>query len=560
MNSKKLFLLIISTLLFQLLIPEEIYGQENQSTFLKKETFQQIIDSIKFSDPENIIIYKEALFNFQEKNIIKAGAFMEIGYFFFEKKEYERCIEYLDTARSFFVSPKDNFYIYQLYMLKGNASLYISKNQEALNAYYKALEINSKINKSGEESEIKEVKAKMAIAIVKRKTNQFKKALEVYKKTLEFINNSKLKNSRTHVTVLDEMSFIYIDTKKYDSVLYYSNKGIQISKSYKYTKELANFYTANGIVFYHKGECEKALKFLFDAEDILLNDNSPEKRYLTNIVYYQARCFFRNKDYRKTIFKIKEILVYIEDSEFNFEIKNLYTLLAESNKAIGNEDEAYYWLEKVIKVNEGIQKEKDETIDLIFKKNNQEYNNRITYLSTLKNKTSFMVLFLVLFLILFFGIFYKKQKQSKKVFKELIEKINSFESEENQTKKNEVKELIINNKKTKDVLRKLEKLEQKQYYLNIDCSLSLTAKKLNTNITYLSKIIHFSKKKKFNNYINDLRIDYTLNRLRNDNTFRLFSIKSIATEVGYKSDSSFTKHFKSKTGVNPSTYIKNLNG
>ncbi len=85
------------------------------------------------------------------------------------------------------------------------------------------------------------------------------------------------------------------------------------------------------------------------------------------------------------------------------------------------------------------------------------------------------------------------------------------------------------------------------------------SKKVKTNTTYLSKIIKTHKAASFNDYINDLRIEYALKRIKNDKKFRSFSVKSIALEIGYKTDNSFTKHFKSKTGLNPSYYIKKIN-
>jgi AraC-like DNA-binding protein len=84
------------------------------------------------------------------------------------------------------------------------------------------------------------------------------------------------------------------------------------------------------------------------------------------------------------------------------------------------------------------------------------------------------------------------------------------------------------------------------------------AKKLKTNRSYLSQIIKMHKKKKFNAYINDLRITYTINRLQTDTKFCKFSVASIAKEVGYKSDYSFVKHFKERTKVKPSDYIKKI--
>ena len=120
------------------------------------------------------------------------------------------------------------------------------------------------------------------------------------------------------------------------------------------------------------------------------------------------------------------------------------------------------------------------------------------------------------------------------------------------------KRQVIDNDKVVAVLKGLDKLEQEEFYLKSKCNLHTIAKKVKTNSTYLTKIIHTHKGKKFNEYITDLRITYALHRLKNDKKFRAFSVKSIAIELGYKSDGAFAKHFKAKTGLNPSYYISNI--
>ena len=86
----------------------------------------------------------------------------------------------------------------------------------------------------------------------------------------------------------------------------------------------------------------------------------------------------------------------------------------------------------------------------------------------------------------------------------------------------------------------------------------MLAKELNTNSTYLSKIINVYKEKNFSNYLHDLRIGYAIERLRDDEKFRLYSIKGISEEMGFKTSESFAKAFHKKTGIYPSAFIKTL--
>lgn len=157
--------------------------------------------------------------------------------------------------------------------------------------------------------------------------------------------------------------------------------------------------------------------------------------------------------------------------------------------------------------------------------------------------------------------YFRKQHSNKVLFNNLINKITRLESQRKtipKKPKEATKEIVIDDKKLDKILKGLDKLEQREFFLRPDCNLRSIAKKVKTNITYLSKIINIHKEKSFSDYINDLRIDYALERLKNDKQFRSFSVKSIASELGYKCDHSFAKHFKSKTNLYPSYYIKQL--
>jgi AraC-like DNA-binding protein len=62
----------------------------------------------------------------------------------------------------------------------------------------------------------------------------------------------------------------------------------------------------------------------------------------------------------------------------------------------------------------------------------------------------------------------------------------------------------------------------------------------------------------FNTYLNNLRIHYAIQRLKNDKIFRSYTVQAISEELGYKSSNTFTKAFKKETGLLPSYYIREL--
>ncbi len=108
------------------------------------------------------------------------------------------------------------------------------------------------------------------------------------------------------------------------------------------------------------------------------------------------------------------------------------------------------------------------------------------------------------------------------------------------------------------VLLKLNVFEQQKGYLSTSINLNSLSKILDTNSSYLSKIINHTKGKSFKNYLNDLRIENALEELKNDPQNRKFTIEAIAFDFGFKSAESFSKKFKSAYGMYPSKFMKNL--
>lgn len=109
------------------------------------------------------------------------------------------------------------------------------------------------------------------------------------------------------------------------------------------------------------------------------------------------------------------------------------------------------------------------------------------------------------------------------------------------------------------VLESLTTFKENQEFLSSNITLQKLAKRLKTNHSYLSKIVNMYEGKSFNTFINDLRIDYTIERLQNDTIFRKYTIDAIAEESGFSNTRTFSRSFQRKTNLNPSYFIKNLN-
>lgn len=109
-----------------------------------------------------------------------------------------------------------------------------------------------------------------------------------------------------------------------------------------------------------------------------------------------------------------------------------------------------------------------------------------------------------------------------------------------------------------DILRKLSEFEEKHQFLQNNISISSLAKEINTNTKYLSKVINYHKNKSFTNYVNELRVQYSVEQLRENASLKNYTIQGIAQEMGFNSAESFSAAFKKSTGIKPSYFMRKL--
>lgn len=361
----------------------------------------------------------------------------------------------------------------------------------------------------------------------------------------------------------------YVKMEKGDSAVKYIRKSLQ--------KSLPN----------PKDTCfTKSLYMMLGTAEILIEDFSGAKKSFDYSLQYcrpitKFDSLLVGMGYGKVAYKqgkYQEAIVYMEKALETYEItetgesymQDFYMVLADSYKEAGNLEKANTYFQKHVytttqfsKVQDSIQgtirENEIERFEAELAVLNEEKNQKQNYLNYLLLGGSVVILVL-LFLLL---KFYKTKKENEQKFTVLLAKIEAANTSEEiiDTKDEVLEERSTNDlpEETKQqILEGLKKLEAKEYFLSKECNSYNVAKKIGTNTSYLSKVVNTHYGKNFNTYINDLRINYAVIRLKNDVFFRGYSIQAIAEELGYKSADSFTKYFKKDTGLNPSFYIKNI--
>ena len=106
------------------------------------------------------------------------------------------------------------------------------------------------------------------------------------------------------------------------------------------------------------------------------------------------------------------------------------------------------------------------------------------------------------------------------------------------------------------ILNKLIKFEQGKGFLKKDLSVNKLAELFDTNYKYLSRIIHEHRNKNFIAYINDLRVDYIVIKMKEDPKFRRYTNGALADEAGFSTAQHFVTAFKKKAGMPPGYFIE----
>lgn len=161
----------------------------------------------------------------------------------------------------------------------------------------------------------------------------------------------------------------------------------------------------------------------------------------------------------------------------------------------------------------------------------------------------------------FVFFFYRYLQSQKRLFdkeRRAYEEYMSIKKIELSSRSSTDSTLIIQEEVVKGILQKLEVFEKERRFLDKNCSLDSVAKEMDTNTTYLSKVINEKKGCNFSNYINGLRIDYGIYLLENDLVFRKYSISGMAESLGFNSTTSFTRAFTAKTNMRPSFFLSQL--
>lgn len=540
-----------------LLLTSTIFAQEMPEDASSEEIFDFIIQH-KYSNPELAKKYAKILVaksKREQDSIQLFNGYAQCCKIANIEGNYEKAIQLCDSAIVTAKALKNQHFLVEGYLTKGNAITYLGDNKKALKNFLIALDISKQIKAIEFE-----IVTQANIAKIKRRMGFYEEALSIYKKNVVIAEENNFDKKMILINSYMGVGGTFLRLKQPDSTLKYSEIGLQKSLAINDDEGVSYFYIDIGIANFIKGNFDNAISYLKKAEKITIGLNNQKR--LTEIYYYIGKSYFELQKYDEAISFLQKTEAIVNEKNqkksdsFNPpELLGTYLTLSKAYEHIDKRNLYLEYTTKYLELKDANEDNDIEVIKELYETAQKENDNLTSLASQLQNRLIYVILFSV-FLVALCGYFIWKflsaKKQNKVIFEQLVANIEAKKIEKPKS------EFKIEDKKVAEILDRLEKLEASLFFLNSNCTLQSLAKKVKTNTNYLSKVISKYKHKKFYEYLNDLRIQYVLQRLKEDSKFRNYSIKHIAEEIGYKSTNSFTKYFKAHTKLYPSYYIKNL--
>ncbi|WP_082422621.1 AraC family transcriptional regulator [Aquimarina longa] len=486
----------------------------------------------------------------------------------------EKRITYIDSAINVIKNTEDTNYLAFLYTHKGAISEEKGVFDKALNYYLEGLKVSKKTKNTRYSAILQH-----NIALLKRYFGKYEEAKELFKKCIAYekLNIGKKRNDTLpYLLGISELIVTYRKNKEINAAICLNDQNIKLAKG---TDIECLFLLNTGIIQYHQGKYKKAI----DNIEIGLDKLSKSKYRLEYGNHYLIDSYlFLGKSYNAISKKeiatpyFKKIDSIILKSNFLIpETRFAYLKIIEYYKSRDDKNNQLYYINRLL-YNDSIL---DRNYRYLSNKLTEEYDTPILLenkeklikeLEAKKNKFYYgliTLLFLTLIISTLYTINYQKNKRYKVRFNELIlsknektepEKLSSLKTRNNTNESNSFADMNIAEEVIEIILKGLDAFENKNGFLEANITSGILAKKMNTNSKYLTKVIKFYRKKSFSPYINDLRIDYIIEKLTIDTKLQKYTIKALAVEAGFNSAEVFSKSFFKKTGVYPSFFVKQV--
>ena len=371
------------------------------------------------------------------------------------------------------------------------------------------------------------------------------------------------KDSANMVAMLNNLGASEVESNNLDSGYYWLNKSLTFSKQHE---NIHLYSTLNSMASLYEKREQYDSAFLFYRLSLIetrkKNNIEKETQNLSDL----GKLFFK-------VNKIDSALFYIDLSSDMARTKNYpgiladnYLTLSKIEDAQGNTKNAYNHFQKYVELRDSIfntdkfneisqlqrlyevSKTNEQIEQLVVEKHKQ----KVIWVATLT------ILLLVTAVLLF--VYYQKRKLNN-AYKTLFEKnieIIKLQEKPSEKELEKYKKSTLSDVLQNELLNKILLLmEDSSIICDTEFSLDKLAELTQSNHAYVSQVINTALKKNFRSLLNSYRIREAQRLFANFDIAK-YTIESVASQVGYKSPTTFRDAFKEITGVSPNYYLKEM--
>ncbi|MDY8136193.1 AraC family transcriptional regulator [Aquimarina sp. 2201CG5-10] len=564
-------IILFTHLLVSYLSLGNIYSQNEQlatdsvkidSSFITKESYKEVQEALEKVIQTDQDLGQKYFQIYLERGIRENDDHIQfisnyyLGDIAYTKGNYILAIRYGKTMLELAEKQKNDLNKVTAHNLIGNSYFEIRYYENALKEYlnaYKIVENNNFIDHK--------FQLLTNISNSKTKIGLYEESLASYEEIINLLDKKENKTIDnyygTYLSSILGAGVCNFKLKNYDKAIEYYSKGYKLSNELEVTIYKVVFNMTIGEAYTEKTMYDQALSYLNKAEELINRKHKIFDPYFYTLNYHLATVFFKKGEYKKALDYLNKNFISIDSKENEKQIEkitDMYDLAQRCSEKLGDVNQQIYFGNAYKRIIDLRHKDDIQTRDQLYDYNliTLEEKNK----DLLSQNSVYIIGLITALLLIIVLLFYhnRKQYQNKLAFKELQNKIEEPINKPIITAKKE----FVTDKKVREIFDQLKTLESTNFFLAQDCNLYTTAKKINTNTTYLSKIMNEYREQSFNDYINELRIKHCCQQLNTNQKFLSYTIKAIAGELGYKSVNTFASAFKKHTGLTHSYYIKQI--
>jgi AraC-like DNA-binding protein len=445
----------------------------------------------------------------------------------------------------------DNDLIASSYLTKGVAFYRARKHQLALDNYLIA---NQYLIRS-DDSYLRH-KVKYSIAQIKYYLGYYNEAISLFRECVSFFKDSE---TIPYLKSLHHLSLCYTFTANYQEAASTAELALRESARMGEKSMLPYLDVALGVNYCLTGKYQQGVDNITYALPLIQKDRDFANEATAN--YYLGRAYWELGHQQKAVGHFMAV-DHIFDTKHYIrpDLRRSYEYLIRYYNRKDAKDIELQYVEKLLKADSVLGKE----FRYLIKKVHKEYDTAELLAEKEKlqadlSKSSmhgwiFKGLLTVAFVVVI--ILIRRHLKLRKLYRERFEELLKKDPNDKAEQVHPINgELDINPAIVKQILTKLEDFEHKKGFLKKNLTAVKLAESFDTNYKYLSKVIRHYKQTSFINYINDLRIDYLVERLKAETLLRKYTNGALASEAGFSTAQHFVNAFKKRAGMPPGYFV-----